>query len=99
MLWLAKRCVERRERVQVVDDENGPKIVAERLRALGVPTDDLDDLLHYYADPALPMDIEVIEAYERLLDELQPALVIFDSLIGFLVAAGYEENSNDGVAA
>ena len=98
MLWLVSRCVARGEKVVVMDDENGTRIVAERLAELGVPTDRIDQLVYYFPDPNLPMDAEVFKVYERLLDDLEPALIIFDSLIGFLAGAGFEENSNDGVA-
>ena len=98
MLWLVARCVARGERVVVMDDENGSRIVAERLPGLGVDTARIDELLYYFPDPNLTMEAEVVEAYERLLDKLEPTLIVFDSLVGFLANAGYEENSNDGVA-
>jgi hypothetical protein len=94
-LWLVKRCIERGERVLVFDAENGPRIAAERLEALGVPTERIDELLHYHAFPHLSTEREVAEEYLALLDEIRPALIVFDSLVNFLGSAGLEENSND----
>ncbi len=97
VLWLVKRCLERGEKVVFFDAENGHRIVSERLIALGVETKRLDELLHYYPFPNLTLDPEHVASYKTLLDELKPALVIFDSLVNFLGSAGLEENSNDDI--
>ena len=97
MLWLVVRAVERGEKVVVFDAENGQRIVAERLAALGVPTEHLDELLSYYPFPNLTLDEDRVSSYKQVLDDEKPALVIFDSLVNFLGAAGLEENSNDDI--
>jgi len=99
MLWLAKQCIERGESVLIFDMENGPRIVSERLRELGVPTERLDELLHYYSHPSLPLNDLGVAAYEALLDEVKPSLVIFDSWINFLASVGLDENASNDIAA
>jgi len=96
-LWVVKRLIERGEEVVVFDSENGWRIISERLAQMGVETERLDELLHYYPFPNLTMDTEVVASYKTLLDEVKPALVIFDSLVNFLGSAGLEENSNDDI--
>jgi hypothetical protein len=97
VVWEIKQCIERGETVAVFDAENGPRIISERLGALGVDTAHLDEKLHYYSFPNLTMNPEHIASYKTLLDEVKPALVIFDSLVNFLGSAGLEENSNDDI--
>ena len=60
-----------------------------------MPTDCIDELLHYHAFPHLSTAHEVAQEYRVLLDEIRPGLVVFDSLVNFLGSAGLEENSND----
>jgi hypothetical protein len=94
-LWLTMRCVERGQRVLYLDSENGHRIVAERLGALGVSTERLDDLLCYIPFPFLAIEPEVQADYLALLDEFRPDMIVFDSLLNFLGSSGLEENSND----
>lgn len=98
MLWLAARGVERRARVLILDMENGPRIVSERLADLGVSTEHLDERLAYYSYPSLTLEREAVAAYTALLDEFQPDLVIFDSWINFLASAGLDENVSNDIA-
>ncbi len=46
-MWIIKYCIENGLRVLYFDAENGRRIISERLVALGVYTDRLDDLLCY----------------------------------------------------
>jgi hypothetical protein len=94
-LWQTKRCLDRGQPVLYFDAENGYRIVAERLAALGASAERVDELLHYYPFPHLTADADVAGDYRALLDEVEPALVVFDSLVNFLGSAGLEENSND----
>ena len=96
-LWLVMAAIGRGERVLYMDMENGPRIVSERLGALGVDAGRVDDLLVYLSSPGLSLAAERGADYEALLDEVRPELVVFDSWVGFLGAAGLEENSNDDV--
>lgn len=95
-LWLVKQALDRGESVLLLDSENGPRIMAERLQQLGTDPQKTRELLHYLPFPTLSIPDAV--AYEEALDKLQPSLVIFDSFVNFLASAGCEENSNDDVA-
>jgi hypothetical protein len=98
MLWAVKRCLDRGEAVVVFDMENGPRTISERLRDLEVEPEQADRLLHYFPSPSLPMTVEARATYEALLEEVKPALVVFDSWINFLAASGMDENSSNDVA-
>jgi hypothetical protein len=98
MLWAVKRCLERGEPVIAFDMENGPRTISERLRDLGVDAEGADKLLHYFPSPNLPLTNEARAAYEALLEQVKPALVVFDSWINFLASAGMDENSSNDVA-
>jgi predicted ATP-dependent serine protease len=99
MLWAVKRCIERGQAVAVLDMENGPRIISERLRALGADAQRTDELLHYFLSPNLSMTVDAKTAYVEMLDDVRPALVVFDSWINFLAGAGMDENSSSDVAA
>jgi hypothetical protein len=98
MLWLVLRVLEQGLRVLIFDRENGHRIMAERLEALGADPEKVDELLYYSFYPELPTTEEGLLDYENTLDEVKPALVVFDSLIGFLAANGLDENSSNDVS-
>ncbi len=98
-LWLAKELINRGKPVLYLDMENGPRIIAERLKALGAEEEKLDEHIVYYSSPGLPMTAEGIKAYVRLLEEVGPALVVFDSWVNFLSGAGLDENVSSDVSA
>lgn len=92
-LWMALRVIDRGFTVVYLDAENGPKVVAERLGAMGVDLDALDGLF-YYLPADLTLHPDSLAALRATIAEVQPALVVFDSLADFLAAAGLDENSN-----
>lgn len=97
-LWLALWCIRRGLKVLYLDNENGKRIMAERLEALGAETERLDDLLRYHDFPNLTLESEAVDSYLSLLDTGDYALVVFDSLINHLAACGLDENSPTDVA-
>lgn len=97
MLWLVKRCVERGEKVLLMDSENGHRIIAERLEDMGVDPTRVDEHLVYLSSPGLAIPDQ--PDYLALLDEVEPELIVFDSLISFLASAGCEENSATDIAS
>ena len=98
MLWLILRVLARGAPVILYDLENGLRTVAERLRAMGADPDRIDDLLHFYPHATLPATEEGRAMFEAKLDRIKPALVCFDSWIGFLAGNGLDENSANDVA-
>ena len=98
MLWLILQVLARGAPVILYDLENGLRTVAERLRAMGADPDRIDDLLHFYPHTSLPVTEEGRAMFEAKLDRIKPALVCFDSWIGFLASNGLDENSANDVA-
>jgi hypothetical protein len=91
--WMCVQVMRRESRVLYLDAENGPKLVAERLEDLGADLDTLDDRFFYY--PAdVDMSAESLAQLAATVEEIEPALVVFDSFADFLALAGLEENSN-----
>lgn len=97
-LWQAKQCVEREEPVIYLDNENGLRTVSERLSILGVDTSLVDENLFYVPSSSMTMSREDAKSYVALLEEVDPALVVFDSWVNFLASAGLDENSNTDIA-
>ncbi len=98
MLWIVLRVLERGAPVLLYDKENMARIMGERLAAMGADPATLTRLLHYYPDKNLTPTEEGRMAYEALLDRVKPALVCFDSWIGFLAGGGLDENASNDIA-
>jgi hypothetical protein len=96
-VWLITRVLERGHSVMFLDIENGKRIISERLQGLEVSADDVDRHLYYYDFPTLGISPDDTAAYRNEMDEVKPDLIIFDSWIGFLAAAGLDENSPTNV--
>lgn len=87
----ALQAIARGQRVLYIDEESGIPAVAGLLRDMGADAELVDSLIHYFPFPDIDGD-----RYAALLayaDELQPDLVLFDSLTDMLAAAGLDENS------
>lgn len=95
--YLARRVLADGGKVVYFDQENGLRIMAERAEALGI-TPEMAERLYFFPFPTMPLDLEVIEAFEELLDEIEPDLVIFDSWVNHLSMCGLDENSNTDIA-
>ncbi len=97
-LFLTMKLINEGKPVLYLDTENGPNIVAERLKALGAVPEKLEKYVHYYSSPNLSMTKEGTEAYVGLLEKVDPALVVFDSWVNFLSGAGLDENVSSDIA-
>jgi AAA domain len=97
-LWLIKQVIDQNRPVMLLDQENGVRIISERLRALGVNAEQARRNLHYYPFPSMPLESGASVEFEELLDEVRPALVVLDSWINFLASAGLDENSSVDIA-
>ncbi|MDP9438197.1 MAG: AAA family ATPase [Actinomycetota bacterium] len=95
-LWMAVKLVNRGLRVLYLDKENGTRIIRNRLVALGADPSKVDECLVYVPFPSLDLDRDAVEDYTNSLDGF--SLVIFDSWINYLAAAGLDENSNGDLA-
>ena len=97
--WLAKQAINRGERVLYLDAENGWKIVGERLEKLGADIAKIDENLVYIPFPELDLGRDAINAYLAALEEFDPDLVIFDSLLNFLMQCGLSEDTSTDIEA
>jgi hypothetical protein len=97
-LWLMLQVLKQDLRVILLDQENGVRIISERLRDLGVNAEQARRNLFYYPFPSMPLEAGASAEFEELLDEVKPALVVYDSWINFLASAGLDENSSVDIA-
>ncbi len=95
--YLSRKVLEKGGTVLYFDQENGLRIMAERAQSLGI-TPELAKNFYHYPFPTMPLDAWVIEAFEQLLDELKPDLVVFDSWVNMLAMCGLDENSSVDIA-
>lgn len=98
-LWLVKQVIQQDMPVILLDQENSVRIMSERLRDLGMNAEEVRRNLHYIPSPRMPLSEGAPAEFEQLLDEVKPALVVFDSWINFLASAGLDENSSVDIAA
>jgi hypothetical protein len=80
------------ESVVYLDEENGENRMAERLAVLGVTPELADERFFYFWEPRLSMPQR--DRLRASLQEVKPALVVFDSAAHFFVWAGLDENNN-----
>jgi 5S rRNA maturation endonuclease (ribonuclease M5) len=93
-LWMAVQVMRQGRPVLYLDAENGPKLIAERFAEIGASPAELSRLLHYF--PAeVALDAKSLGRLAATVEEIEPALVVFDSFADLLSIAGLEENSND----
>lgn len=94
-LWLIKNVMQQDRRAIFFDMENGKRIIADRLRDLGINS--ADEYLHYFYIPSMDVSEGSRGEYAGLLEDVEPSLIVFDSWVGCLGACGLDENSNNDV--
>lgn len=92
-LWAALEVGRQDRPVLYLDAENGPALIAERLEELGAEPDGLDEWFHYHPAPEISLDADSLAALRATIENVRPALAVFDSLPDFLALAGLDENS------
>src|SRR5215210_1274575 len=97
-LQLVKKVIDQDKPVLLLDLENGVRIISERLRDLGAKADQARQHLYYYPFPSMPLTDDASAEFEELLEEIKPALVVIDSWINCISAAGLDENSSTDIA-
>jgi hypothetical protein len=97
-LQLVKEAIDQGKAVLLLDLENGVRIISERLRDLGAEADQVRQFLYYYPFASMPLSDEASAEFEELLEEVKPALVVIDSWINCISAAGLDENSSTDIA-
>ena len=97
-LQLVKKVIDQGKPVLLLDLENGVRIISERLRDLGAKADQVRQHLYYYPFPSMPLSDDASSEFEELLEEIKPSLVVIDSWINCISAAGLDENSSTDIA-
>ncbi len=97
-LWLIKKIIDQGKPVLLLDLENGVKIISDRLRDLGAEAEQVRRHLYYYPFPSMPLADDASAEFEELLEEIKPVLIVVDSWINCLSAAGLDENSATDIA-
>jgi putative DNA primase/helicase len=97
-LQLVKKVIDQDKPVLLLDLENGVRIISERLRDLGAKADQARQHLYYYPFPSMPLSDDASAEFEELLEQIKPALVVIDSWINCISAAGLDENSSTDIA-
>jgi AAA domain len=97
-LQLVKKVIDQGKPVLLLDLENGVRIISERLRDLGAKADQVRQHLYYYPFPSMPLSDDASVEFEDLLEEIKPSLVVIDSWINCISAAGLDENSSTDIA-
>jgi len=97
-LQLVKKVIDQDKPVLLLDLENGVRIISERLRDLGAEADQVRQHLYYYPFPSMPLSDDASTEFEALLEEIKPSLVVIDSWINCISAAGLDENSSTDIA-
>jgi putative DNA primase/helicase len=97
-LWLIKKVIDQGKPVLLLDLENGVRIISDRLRDLGAKAEQVRRHLYYYPFPSMPLADDASAEFEELLEEIKPVLVVVDSWINCISAAGLDENSATDIA-
>jgi len=97
-LWLIKKVIDQGKPVLLLDLENGVRIISDRLRDLGVEAEQVRRHLYYFPFPSMPLADDASAEFEELIEEIKPALIVVDSWINCLSAAGLDENSATDIA-
>src|SRR5215211_5375233 len=97
-LWLIKKVIDQGKPVLLLDLENGVRIISDRLRDLGAEAEQVRRHLYYFPFPSMPLTDDASAEFEELLEEVKPTLIVVDSWINCLSAAGLDENSATDIA-
>jgi hypothetical protein len=96
-LWMALQVIRQGKPVLYLDQENGFRTQAERLKALGTTPEEISRYFHHFSSPVVTLEEGHLEDLRATFDVVQPALVVFDSWADFLALAGLDENSSTDV--
>lgn len=98
MLGLAVHLMKQGKTVMWVDEEAGLIQTARRLGYYGLDPDLADERFFYFDRPAITMSEPDLHALFQRATEIEPDMVVFDSVADMLVQAGLEEDNNSEVS-
>jgi hypothetical protein len=93
-LWASLQVMRDNKPVLYLDEEGSVVQVSERLEAMGAEPERLDRLFHYYQSPGLTLEDDALAALMETVEDVNPALVVFDSWVDFLALNGLSENDS-----
>lgn len=99
LLGLMYRLAEEGRSVLWLDEESGKVQTARRLQSYGADPSVLTERFHYHARPGLTLDPADLNALFLTVQEVQPDVVVMDSVSDMLGQAGLDEDSNNDVTA
>jgi len=91
--WICAELVASGDTVIWVDLEQSPRVLHERLRALGLEAEEIAERF-VLLSPQEPLAEDIARAVDALVATRRPRLVVVDSMIGLVSLHGY--SSNDG---
>src|SRR5581483_5606348 len=91
--WICAELVASGDTVIWVDLEQSPRLLHERLRALGLEAEEIAERF-VLLSPQEPLAEDIARAVDALVATRRPRLVVVDSMIGLVSLHGY--SSNDG---
>jgi hypothetical protein len=86
---VAKQC----KNVLYLDQENSYRTQLKRLIAFGFDPAIIGQHWHFRFSPGLTTESDSLTQLQATIEETDPALIVFDSWIGFLALSGRDENS------
>lgn len=96
-LWIAVKAMRKGNTIAMMDEETGPRQIADLLSCMGVEPELIDEHFVYLHDEALQWSAGDQHRLADLLDERKPKLVILDSAAELMAAARVDENDNGAV--
>lgn len=94
MLAFALELMRDGHRVMWVDEESGEAQTAFRLGTLGATRETLDEGFYYYAHPGISIRPQDLDKMFRVVSDVKPALVVFDSAADMLDVSELDEDVN-----
>ncbi len=91
-LWAALEVMKEGGSVLYLDEENGGRLIGERLLNMGADLEMLDRSFFYHHSPGITLKANALAELRVTAEAVRPALVVFDSLPDFLALAGLNEN-------
>jgi hypothetical protein len=93
-LWASLQVMQAGMPVLYIDEEGSLAHVSGRLKGMGAEPMLLDQLFYYFQSPGLTLEDHSLAALMETVEDVKPALVVFDSWVDFLALNGLSENDS-----
>lgn len=92
-LWFTKQLLDEGKRVLYFDEELGETVFIERLKALGVEKDKVEDNLIYWQWPSFGTEPDDERLHKAVIAHTCPDLVVYDTATDFFTNMRLDENN------